>query len=99
MIRFITYQHGKYSSGIVSFCLNKIIVHHNLHVARERILDNREEGKSLIDKIREMKGFTTGQIFNAKHSYVSQIMLRAHEENVQVIDDKNTKKVNLVASK
>ena len=45
-----------------------------------------------------MEGFTARKIFNAKTSCVDQQMLQVHEEHMQVIDDKHTKKVALAAS-
>ena len=60
---------------------------HDLHEAQARIQTHRKEGKSLIEKISEVKGFTVGQLFHAKLSYIGATMLQVYEEDIVEQDE------------
>ena len=90
---------ANFSNGTASFCLDKIVMQHDLHEARARIRKNREEGKSLVEKIRAMKGFTAGQLFVAKSSRVGASMLQVYEENIAKRDEEEQARVNTAANK
>ena len=73
---------ANFSQGTASFCLEKIVMQHDLNRARSRIKRNREEDKSLVGKIREMKGITAGRLSHAKSSRVGKTILQVYEENI-----------------
>ena len=78
---------ANFSQGTASFCLDKIVMQQDLNEARSRIKRNREEGKSLVEKIRDMKGFTAGRLFHAKSSRVGQTILQVYKENIAVQEE------------
>ena len=62
-------QHPKeylnYSHGIAAFCLDRIVQNHDLMEARERIKNERKEGKSIEEMLKEQKGaFSAGKAFS-----------------------------------
>lgn len=57
-------------------------MHHDLQEAQARIKNNHAEGKTIKEKLREMKRFTAGKLFNAKTCRVGQSMLTVYEENL-----------------
>ena len=88
-----------FDSGKAAFCLDKIVMNHDLQEARSRIMKRRDEGKTLEEKLREMKRFTAGKLFNAKTCRVGRTMLEVHEENVKAIEDERKRKESVAALK
>jgi len=74
-------------------------MHHDLQEARSRIKKSRDEGKTLEEKLREMKRFTAGKLFNVRSCRVGQTMLIVHEENIKAIKDDRRKKESVATSK
>ena len=59
---------------------------------------NREEDHSLLDKIRAMKGFISGKLFNAKVSLVGNTILKVYEENITKMKEEGLKRSYTVAA-
>ena len=53
----------------------------NLHAAQKRIKKNREVGKSLKEKLTEMKKITAGRLFHSDSVRVGQTILDVYNEN------------------
>jgi len=88
---------ANFSTSTASFCLDKIVMQHGLHAAWARIRRHREEGKYLVKKICDMKGFTAGKFFRAKLSHVGAPILQVYEENIAEQDEVEQVQSNTVA--
>ena len=44
-----------FSDGTTAFCLDKLVLKHDLMTARERIKDNREEGLLMDTELKKIK--------------------------------------------
>ena len=88
---------ANFSQGTASFCLEKIVMQQDLHEARSRIKRNREEGKSLVEKIRQMKGITAGRLFHANSSRVGQTILQVYKENMAMQEEEDNERANNAA--
>ena len=49
-----------FSTGTAAWCLDNIVQQNDLHAARKRIKKNQYVGKSLKEKLQEMKKITAG---------------------------------------
>ena len=71
-----TPQPLNFSGGIAASCLDKIVQHSDLMGARERIKRERQEGKTLIEKIKAQKGrFSAGKSYNANIVRIGETFL------------------------
>ena len=69
----------------------------DLHEARSRIKRKREEGKCLVDRVREMKSITAGRLFHAKSSRVGQTILQVYKENMAMQEEEDNERANNAA--
>ena len=88
---------ANFSHGTASFYLKKIVMQQDLHEARSRIKRNREEGKCLVDRVREMKSITAGRLFHAKSSRVGQTILQVYKENMAMQEEEDNERANNAA--
>ena len=88
-----------FDSGKAAFCLDKIVMNHDLQEARLQIMKSCDKEKTLEEKLRNMKRFTAGKLCNAKTCQFGQTMLQVHEENMKAIEDERKKKESVAALK
>ena len=54
-----------FSHGTATFCIDKLFHHTDLIQARERIRNERQEGKSVVDQVKEQKGaVSAGKVYD-----------------------------------
>ena len=77
-----------YSSGTAALCLDSIVRHGDLMNARERIKRERNEGKTITERIKEQRGaVTAGKLFNAGACRIGKIvfdLVNANAENNRI---------------
>ena len=77
-----------YSSGTAALCLDSIVRHGDLMNARERIKRERNEGKTITERIKEQRGaVTAGKLFNAGACRIGKTvfdLVNANAENNRI---------------
>ena len=73
-----------FSQGTAAFCLDKNFRHTDLMQARERIKNERQEGKSVVEQIKEQKGaVSAGKVYNAG-------LVRIGQTIFDIVNESNT---------
>ena len=69
-----------FNSGVAAWCLDSIIKDHDVNAACGRIRKNREDSKTLKEKLVESKQITAGRLFKAGSCRIGQTIFDIHKE-------------------
>ena len=67
-----------FGTGIKAFCLDKFVITKDLQQTRERIRTNLAERHSLEQIIKDIKGYTAGNLFCCKENRIPKEMTKAY---------------------
>ena len=70
-----------FTSGTALKCLDSIVQHNDIMVARERIKENQDEGKLLKEKLKGAKRITSGIVIKSGKHRLGLTVLEVKKEN------------------
>ena len=70
-----------FSSGTASLCLDAIITSNDLQKARERIRKEKEDGKSVTEKLKESTKITAGIVWKCGTNHLEKSVLDVMKED------------------
>ena len=76
----LTTSTANFNSGVAAWCLDTIVKDHDVNTARGRIWMDREDGKTLKEKLVESKQITAGRLFKADSCRIGQIIFDIHKQ-------------------
>lgn len=70
-----------FSHGTAAFCIDAIVSHNDLQIARERIKNEHQKGKTIREKLEAAKRVTSGIVFPSGTSRLGKTVFDVCREN------------------